>query len=667
MAAVEHIVERERSQNLSSARFTTVNGSNLPPSRTTSFRPDQTASFTGYYSHSVARHNSTLDEVSDGRVVLEDGSSKEQGGSSRGVSQPSELPLSPLRQQGNGKRKRSIDLEAASSPDHVRPQTSSPLQLETEQAKILQSGRRLFTEAQSHGTIDSLVNERDQIWPQQQPSEMGVASDKHLAESLQSDLRAQDAQGQEQDEDSDEAPDFDVPSHNENGPHSHQDSTDGKKPAVRKRTFTQRTKTGCHTCRERKKKCDELKPVCRNCTRGNFRCKGYGPKNELDTRLGPRTPQPLQSKGVQNPQPPGYYPPPRVSIDHWVSNGNGQVALPQIDRTRPRMYEADTTYPMTGGWPRSSFSGAVDHEQYAHDQFSASTYNHAPMPDRHAPLQPRYNGPACVQPIASNSTGESSRSTGATPFAPYPPPQMSEKEKMITGRHYRHFIDEQLVTERNICRANLMNFNNACQSVVRMSPDERGRLFLEVLQPRNSLVKRPTDPIGCCGSRTIIEAPFTCEYGYNINIGDDVVIQAGCVVSDPCKITIGSRSVIGPDVKLFGMTAPMDPKLRNGSQGVVYGLPITIEEDCFIGGGAIILPGRTIRKGSVVGAGAVVSEDVQPSTVVAGDPVRTLRLNTGDDLHKPLIESQNNAILSAARTEIDIRRRANEGQFARAR
>lgn len=63
------------------------------------------------------------------------------------------------------------------------------------------------------------------------------------------------------------------------------------------------------TCRERKKKCDELKPVCRNCTRGNFRCKGYGPKNELDTRLGPRGPQPLQSKGVQNPPPPGYYPP----------------------------------------------------------------------------------------------------------------------------------------------------------------------------------------------------------------------------------------------------------------------------------------------------------------------------------------------------------------------
>lgn len=74
---------------------------------------------------------------------------------------------------------------------------------------------------------------------------MSVSSDKHLAESLQSDLRAQDAQGQEQDEDSDEAHDFDVPSHNENGPHSHQDTTDGKKPAVRKRTFTQRTKTGC--------------------------------------------------------------------------------------------------------------------------------------------------------------------------------------------------------------------------------------------------------------------------------------------------------------------------------------------------------------------------------------------------------------------------------------
>lgn len=160
MAAVEHIVERERSQNLSSARFTTVNGSNLTPSRTTSFRPDQPAPFAGYYSHSVARHNGTLDEVPDGRVISEDGISKEQGGSLRGVSQPSELSRSPVPQQGNGKRKRSIDLGATSSPDHFRPQTSPPLQLEAEKAKTLQDDGRSFTEAQSHGTVDRFVNER---------------------------------------------------------------------------------------------------------------------------------------------------------------------------------------------------------------------------------------------------------------------------------------------------------------------------------------------------------------------------------------------------------------------------------------------------------------------------------------------------------------------------
>lgn len=177
---------------------------------------------------------------------------------------------------------------------------------------------------------------------------------------------------------------------------------------------------------------------------------------------------------------------------------------------------------------------------------------------------------------------------------------------MLIGKPYRHFTDDQLIDERNDCRASLERFNNACRPSAGASSEERGRLFRAIVQPDRAL--KPNDPVGSCGSRVIVEAPFTCEYGYNINIGDDVVIQAGCVVLDPCKITIGSRTIIGPGVKFYGLTMPVDPKVRNGSQGVAYGGTITIEEDCFIGGDVTILPNRTIKRGSIVGAGTIVSK-----------------------------------------------------------
>lgn len=73
-------------------------------------------------------------------------------------------------------------------------------------------------------------------------------------------------------------------------------------PKKRKRTFSNRTKTGCHTCRKRKKKCDEGKPHCANCTRGGYACEGYGPKPPLDNqKSAAKTPLALQSKATYEP------------------------------------------------------------------------------------------------------------------------------------------------------------------------------------------------------------------------------------------------------------------------------------------------------------------------------------------------------------------------------
>lgn len=185
----------------------------------------------------------------------------------------------------------------------------------------------------------------------------------------------------------------------------------------------------------------------------------------------------------------------------------------------------------------------------------------------------------------------------------------SEKDKMLSGEPYRHYVDTQLCGDRNDCLARLELFNDACRPSQRANEVDRGRLFLAILKP-DSLSRgyRAGDPVGSCGMRTIVEAPFKCEYGYNINIGDDVTIHAGCVMLDPCKISIGNRCIIMPGVTFRGLGAPMDYTLRRGNQGVMYGGPITIEDDCFIDVNVTILPGRTIERGSVVEANTVVDQ-----------------------------------------------------------
>jgi acetyltransferase-like isoleucine patch superfamily enzyme len=109
------------------------------------------------------------------------------------------------------------------------------------------------------------------------------------------------------------------------------------------------------------------------------------------------------------------------------------------------------------------------------------------------------------------------------------------------------------------------------------------------------------------GDNVVVEAPFNCDYGYNISIGQDVAIGKNCTILDTCEVKIGDRCNIGPNVNIYTATLPVDPKRRLGSRGPNLGRKITIDSDCWIGGGVTILPGRTIGKGSTVGAGSIVT------------------------------------------------------------
>lgn len=129
-----------------------------------------------------------------------------------------------------------------------------------------------------------------------------------------------------------------------------------------------------------------------------------------------------------------------------------------------------------------------------------------------------------------------------------------------------------------------------------------------------------------------IDIDFRCEYGKHISIGDRVIINMGCTFVDNNLITIGNDVLIASNVQIYTATHPTDPALRRRSpwhEGEAicntYALPVTIEDDVWIGGGAILLPGVTIGRGSTVGAGAVVTRSVPPMCVAVGNPCRVIR------------------------------------------
>lgn len=102
--------------------------------------------------------------------------------------------------------------------------------------------------------------------------------------------------------------------------------------------------------------------------------------------------------------------------------------------------------------------------------------------------------------------------------------------------------------------------------------------------------------------------PFSVEYGWNLTVGKGGYINYNCNVSDICKITIGDRTLIGPNVSFFGASHPLDPAIRNGVEGPELGKEIHVGDDVWIGGNVTLLPGITVGRGAVIGAGSVVTK-----------------------------------------------------------
>lgn len=185
----------------------------------------------------------------------------------------------------------------------------------------------------------------------------------------------------------------------------------------------------------------------------------------------------------------------------------------------------------------------------------------------------------------------------------------TEKEKMLAGELYNP-LDEQLVQERLNARLLIKVLNDTRED----ETEERNR-FLKELIPK-------------AGTSLWLQPPFYCDYG-NIIIGDGVFFNFNCVILDVAEVTIGSRTLLGPNVQIYTATHPIEHKQR--ASGLEYAKPITIGSDVWVGGSAVICPGVTIGDRSVIGAGSVVTRDIPADVFAAGNPCKVIRAIHPDD------------------------------------
>ena len=181
--------------------------------------------------------------------------------------------------------------------------------------------------------------------------------------------------------------------------------------------------------------------------------------------------------------------------------------------------------------------------------------------------------------------------------------ESEEKDKMLAGKLYQ--CDEELRKEIFAARKLTDEFNQTRYD------DEDGR---------ERIIR---DLLGSVGEKVMVEAPFRCDYGFNIHVGDNFYANYGCTILDVCKVTIGNNVFLGPNVQIYTASHPVYAPLRN--EGYEYGEEITIGDDVWVGGNATILPGAHIGTNVVIGAGSVVTGDIPDGVVAAGNPCRIIR------------------------------------------
>ena len=188
----------------------------------------------------------------------------------------------------------------------------------------------------------------------------------------------------------------------------------------------------------------------------------------------------------------------------------------------------------------------------------------------------------------------------------------TEKEKMINGEPYYPFADDTLKDERNRAKELCFEYNS-------LPPSKRAE--------KNEILRKL---FGKTAENFLIESDFNCDYGYNIEIGENFYMNHNGVILDCTKVKFGDNVFIGPNCGFYTAIHPIEPKQRISALEAAK--PITIGSNVWFGGNVVVLPGVTIGDNSVIGAGSVVTKSIPAGVVAVGNPCKVLRQITEDDV-----------------------------------
>lgn len=191
---------------------------------------------------------------------------------------------------------------------------------------------------------------------------------------------------------------------------------------------------------------------------------------------------------------------------------------------------------------------------------------------------------------------------------------MTEKEKMSKQMLYDANYDVDLLKER-------VKAKNMCYDFNQLRPSET--------EKQNEILR---ELFGSTKENFCIVAPFWCDYGYNIHIGENFFANHNVVILDCGKVTFGDNVFVAPNCIFSTAGHPLDVEQRN--KGLEYAYPITVEDNVWIGANVTVLPNVTIGSGSVIGAGSVVNKDIPRGVIAVGNPCRVVRKLTEEDKKK---------------------------------
>ena len=181
---------------------------------------------------------------------------------------------------------------------------------------------------------------------------------------------------------------------------------------------------------------------------------------------------------------------------------------------------------------------------------------------------------------------------------------MDERTNMLSGQLYNS-ADECLVQERLKCKKLCFEYNNTPFE----ESDEMNKIMRKILGKTKVSFQ--------------IEPVFYCDYGYNIEIGENFYSNHNLVILDCAKVTFGDNVFIGPNCGFYTAAHPLDYKTRNS--GLEYAKPISVGNNVWVGGNVCVMPGVSIGDNCVIGAGSVVVKDIPDNVVAAGNPCKVIR------------------------------------------